>query len=451
MKRRLRPGAEIGRGLPLVGVLPQLLRDPSRLATQAMLATDHVVPLRLGPVTAFLAHHPEHLRHVLVDNYRNYEKGPLFAPASLVFGEGLVLREGEAWARQRKVMAQPFGAQRIRGLVPGISHVVSERLARWGEDDAAREMGYEMSRITMSVLLRALFGIPIGEPEVENVITALETMVGYLSVRGPLFFLSDGVPLPGRRRALEAREELRAIVDDAIAKRRDSKGDDLIGYLQAARYEGGEAMPHELLRDEVIAMIFGGYDTTATGLAFTLHLLASHPELMRRGRAEALRVAPREALGPNQVDALDFIRRTFLDAIRLHPPFSFHPRVALRDDRIGAQRIPAGATVLCSNAAAGRNPAFWDHPDSFHPDHFLPEQVARRHPNAFAPFGAGPRACIGRQLAALEATVVLALVLRDFELARPVHPLVVRSRFGPSRAQHGVWIRVRRASTAGAG
>jgi cytochrome P450 len=110
---------------------------------------------------------------------------------------------------------------------------------------------------------------------------------------------------------------------------------------------------------------------------------------------------------------------------------------------IGSQAIPAGASILYSNYAAGRNPAFWEQPDSFHPDHFLPEQVSRRHRFAYQPFGAGPRVCIGAALATLEAKTVLALALRDFEIVRAASTPTMKARFGTTRAKGGIWIELR--------
>lgn len=123
--------------------------------------------------------------------------------------------------------------------------------------------------------------------------------------------------------------------------------------------------------------------------------------------------------------------------------------MAMEDDTIGGCHIPARSTLLYSNDAPGRNPAFWTHPDSFYPDHFLPEEVAKRHKLAYQPFAAGPRVCIGMTMAIMEAKVVLAHILRDYDLVRPVNVPIMQARFGTTRAKGGVWIEVRpRASAA---
>jgi cytochrome P450 len=230
-----------------------------------------------------------------------------------------------------------------------------------------------------------------------------------------------------------------------IELRRSEKaeGNDLLGLLLASRDEDGSGMTDEQLRDEISTAVFAGYDSTATGLAFTLYLLATHPESTRRAREEVLRVMPQGLPNGEQIAALDYVGRVFMEGLRLYPPLSFHPRMAIADDVIGTQRVPAGAKLIYSNYAPGRNPAFWAHPDSFDPDHFLPEQVARRHRFAYQPFAAGPRGCIGMAMAIMEAKIVRALILRDYEIVRASNTPIMQARFGTSRAKGGIWVEVR--------
>ncbi|MFO7567421.1 MAG: cytochrome P450 [Enhygromyxa sp.] len=430
--------------MPLLGHLPRLLADPCALAVELMRLGDEVVPLRLGPTTVYFVHHPDHLQHIMLDNHQNYSKGPLFARADILVGNGLVVSHGEAWRRQRRLMAPPFARKRLRELVPVIARVVEARLAPWRQGGVF-EMWREMTGITMSALLESIFATSMDEGMVRRFVNAFDTIVDHVGIRALAFFLPERFPLPGRAAALAAREELHRIIEDIVAERRrsGSEGNDLLGLLLAARDEGGEGMSDEQLRDEVKTAVFAGYDSTATGLAFTLYLLAAHPESARRAREQIMEVMPEGLPDAEQVEQLDYLRRVFCDALRLYPPLAFHPRMALADDQIGGQRIPAGATLLYSNYAPGRNPAFWQYPDSFYPDHFLPEAVAQRHRFAYQPFAVGPRSCIGMGMAVLEAQIVLAMILRDYELVRPVNTPVMQGRMGTSRAKGGIWIELR--------
>lgn len=442
----------IPKGPPFLGVLPRLIQDPAALALDVMRATDEVVPMQLGPVTVYFAHHPDHLRHIMLDNYKNYAKGPLFERADLLVGKGLVVSHGDAWMRQRRLMSPPFTPQRLQRIVPVIAEVAAERLGRWKKSGGGIfEMWSEMSEITMTALLRTIFATSMSESTMKDFVRAFDTLVAHLNVRGPTFFLPDWFPLPGRTKALAAQRELHRIIEDIIRERKQSgeTGDDLLGLLLASRDDDGEGMSAELLRDEIKTAVFAGYDSTATGLAFTLYLLAMHPESKRRARDEVMKVMPTGLPTYEKVAALDYVGRVFQEGLRLYPPLSFHPRQALEADTIGKQHIPAKATILYSNYAPGRNPAFWEHPDSFDPDHFLPENVKGRHRFAYQPFAVGPRACIGMAMAIMEAKIVLALLLRDYEIVRATNTPVMQARFGTTRAKGGIWLEVRslRSST----
>jgi cytochrome P450 len=69
-----------------------------------------------------------------------------------------------------------------------------------------------------------------------------------------------------------------------------------------------------------------------------------------------------------------------------------------------------------SQFATHRHPRFWDNPEAFDPARFSPERERARHPHAYFPFGAGPRACIGSHFAMLEALVAIAVVLQRFRI-----------------------------------
>lgn len=440
------------RGVPVLGVLPRLLADPAALAAELMRETDDVVPLRVGPATVYFVHHPDHLRHIMLDNYKNYSKGPLFARADLLLGEGLVLNHGDSWLRQRRMMQPPFAMQRLAQLVPTLAAVAADKLDTWRQAKGPLEMWTEMTSITMSALLKTMFGMNTDEALIRRFDCAFDVVGRHVAVRGPTFFLPEWFPLPGRKDALAATDELHSIIASIVAERRKSghAGNDLLGLMLAARDEDGRGMTETQLRDEIKTAVFGGYDSTATGLAWTWYLLATHPESARRARDEVMRVMPEGLPTAEQIHQLDYLGRCFQEALRLYPPLSFHPRMAIEADVIGGTSIPAKATLLYSNYAPNRNPAFWRHPDSFDPDHFLPDEVAARHRFAYQPFGAGPRVCIGQNMAMIEAKTVLALGLRAFDLVRATNTPVMQARFGTTRAKGGIWLEVKqRPSVAG--
>ena len=440
------------RGRPLVGVLPDLLRDGPGLCVRAMHANPgSVARLRAGPASLYAVYHPDHVQHVMVENNRNYWKGPAFNRASFFFGRGLVMNEGDSWLHQRRLMSPAFSHARVAGLVPIMADVVRRKGDSW--DTAARagrpvEMVHEMMTITLEVIARTMFSTGVSDDDVRRMADAFGVVLRHISLRFATFWLPERVPLPGRAKTNAAMARLEEIVWRVVAQRRASgeRPDDLLSMLLDARdAETGEPMSDRQLRDEVLTTLFGGYEATADSLAWTWHLLARHPQADARLREEVDAVMAGDAPTAEELARLDYTRRVVMESMRLYPPFWWNLRAAREDDDVGGTRIPAGATVLLVTYATHRHPEFWDNPDRFDPDRFLPEAVAGRHRHAYVPFGTGQRACIGRHLAMLETPLVLAMLVRRFRpLPVPGRDVVYRAE-ASLRARHGVWMTLRPA------
>jgi cytochrome P450 len=144
-----------------------------------------------------------------------------------------------------------------------------------------------------------------------------------------------------------------------------------------------------------------------------------NPEARTRAREEVLRVAGTEWPTPDSLEGMEYLGRVFRETLRLCPPAWGFGRTAIGADVIGGYAIPAGSTVLISPWVVHRSPRFWDRPLVFDPDRFLPEASAGRAKFAYFPFGAGPRMCIGANLASMEAPLILAAILQRFDFEIP--------------------------------
>lgn len=240
-------------------------------------------------------------------------------------------------------------------------------------------------------------------------------------------------PLPYTRRA-RAREALRdadSIIYEEIDRRRraprnEENATDVLDTLLAV--EGGALSTSEV-RDQTITLIAAGYDTTSSGLAWTVLRAAGAPDVWKGLRAEADRV-----LGdtpPAQLDGATFRNLTYADAVvreslRLHPPGVFSPRQAERDLMLGDFAIKKGTMILWSPYVSGRLPDLWNDPLDFRPERFA-EPDARQQAaidGAWMPYGRGPRACIGFALAQMELTLALARLAQrvDIDVVRAEVP-----------------------------
>lgn len=174
--------------------------------------------------------------------------------------------------------------------------------------------------------------------------------------------------------------------------RRPRRTDDLLGLLALA--DGGEdgTLDAAELRDQVLVFLLAGHETTATSLAFALHLLALHPEQQERGREEAVRVLGGRTPAAGDLDALPYLTRVLKEAMRLYPAGPVIGRRAVAATRIDGHTIPAGADVVVAPWVTHRHTRYWDEPERFDPDRFTPtrRRTARVTPGSRSAADRGP-------------------------------------------------------------
>jgi cytochrome P450 len=214
-------------------------------------------------------------------------------------------------------------------------------------------------------------------------------------------------------RLRSARRRLDAGTAEIIAQRRSrstqSHGDDLLGLLLDSGLSDAE------VRDELVTMIIAGHETVAAALAWTLMLLAEHPDAQDRVRAE-LAAQPGPVSLVARREQLPWTRAVIDEALRLFPPAWAISRRSLRPDTIGGHDVPAGTLAIISPWLMHRRPDPWSAPEEFRPERFLEVGAGRR---AYLPFGQGPRLCIGREFALGEMVLVLDELLRGHRVAVP--------------------------------
>lgn len=178
----------------------------------------------------------------------------------------------------------------------------------------------------------------------------------------------------------------------------------------------GRGMSRRQLRDELLTLLIAGHETTGHALSWTLHLLATHPQVARRLESEIDAALGTRTLGLSDLLRVPYLDQVFCEALRLFPPAYVVARVAAADAEIGGYAIPAGASVVLWIYHAHHDPRWFPDPERFDPDRFSPERRKSLPACAFMPFGAGTRTCIGKHFAMLEVQLILLCILRRFRL-----------------------------------
>lgn len=432
-----------------LGFFGPLAKEP--LAFLERLAAEHgdYVCFRMLHERLFLVNEPAGIHHILADNSRNYEKSKSYDKLRPLLGEGLLTSEGALWRQQRRLIQPEFTRQRLASFVPRMVAITERLLQRWHElavAGTAFDMAAEMTRLTLAIVGDALFETDISGVEADSIGAAVQVLLADADARlSSLVNLPAWLPTPQNRRVRAAKRRIDALVGQMIATRRQGggAGDDLLGRMLAAQDDAAQGMSAAQLRDEVLTLVMAGHETTALALCWCFYLLAQHPQVLERLRAELDGQLGSRDPRAEDFASLSYTRQVFEETMRLYPPLWIVERRALEEDRVGGLTIPAGGWVLISSWLTHRHPGLWDEPEQFRPERFA-RDVSRQRPRyAYYPFGGGPRLCVGKHFAMIELWVVLSMVLRRFDpvLAEPA-PKALRPTIS-LRPAGGLRMRVR--------
>jgi cytochrome P450 len=414
------------RGAPVVGSAIDLRRAPIETMERARRDHGDVVRFALGPRELYFVFHPDGVRRVLATEADRYRKDNRFyEEIRWALGDGLLNSQDARWLRQRRFIQPLFTRRRIAGYADSMAEEATAAVAAWRPAAAAGraiDAHAEMSQLTLRVVGRLLFGA-----DVERAIPVVRyafPLLGRDARRRALapVTIPREWPTPANRAAVRARQAIRDVCDEVIARRRaapeTARGDDLLGLLVGAR-DGEEALDDAEIRDQILIFMLAGHDTTAIALTFALHLLGRHPEALRRLQAEVDGVLGERTPTADDVERLPYAAMVLKEAMRLFPPAPGIGRRSAEGDVIDGLTIPPGSDVAVSPWVTHRHPAFWPDPERFDPERFTAAQEADRHRYAYLPFGAGPRACIGQYFSMLEATIALAVIVRAYDVSAP--------------------------------
>ncbi len=427
-------------GLPILGNILDLRgRDTLQFWTEAWAEYGDTVRLRLGPVEAWFFAHPDACYSALVREARQQGKGMGYQGLRLLLGQGLITSDGDYWHRQRKLLQPLFTPSRIDTYFATIATACGDGLDRLRKDSNGAEIDLsdEMMRLTMSVISRILFGRDLTVSDLD-VAGAFEFAFAFVTditanpIRAPLF-----VPTARNRRYRAARERIDRFIHDLI----DNAPDDptsLIGPIRRQLAENDA----KGVRDEVLTLFFAGFETTARTLTWAVYLLSRHPEWIARIRAEAAETLTDDLTDHRILERLPVTAAVVNETLRLYPPAAFIARETYEPCSIGGFTMPKGAMVVLSPHLTHRHPDYWPDAEAFRPDRPELTAIQRLPKGAYLPFGLGPRVCLGRHMALIEATVGLALFAARFDWSRTSDEDVGISFHGTSRPDRPIRLRL---------
>lgn len=384
---------------------------------------------------------PAVVREILEDKEGIFPKSDLMVGAlEALIGESIFVTDGEKWRRQRAMIDPAFSHMRLSLAFKAMSEAVADqetRLEGLAASGEALSLDLAMSHLTADIICRTVFSVSLDSGVARDVFDnflVFERDVAQVRIAR---LISDPAwtRVPQKPEVLAACARIRAHLGALIDGHAGT--DDIAGAVIAARDAAtGEGFTRDELIDQLGVFFLAGHETTASALTWAVYILASRPDILSGLRAEVAAVAGDGPISFEQTRRMPYARAIFREALRLYPPITFMPRVALKPTTIGGYRLRRGALVMIAPWTLHRHKSYWRDPDRFDPDRFLPEGESAQTPGAFIPFGAGPHTCVGAGFATAESILVLACLARRFEFdvseARGVRP-VARLTTRPAR------------------
>jgi cytochrome P450 family 135 len=324
----------------------------------------------------------------------------------------ILLIDGDEHLRERRLLQKPFQGEEMRALGPLIGELARAELATWRGPVNTLE---RMRALTLEIMLRVVFGARDDREFAQLHAAVEEALAGVRSLPRVLAMavvMKDLGPRSPWGRFRLAVERFDALLYDLLARRRDEPDDgaSVLSMLLSQRDEDGNPPTDQHLRDQLVALLMGGHDSSAASLAWAFERLARSPRVHARLREG----------DPAFLDAV------VKEMLRVRPALTIAPRLLLEPARIAGRTIPAGVQVAACLWLAMRREDLWPEAAAFRPERWL--DGSPHHSLSWIPYGGGVRRCAGAPFAELEMREVLrAAAALDFRPARPVPERARRS------------------------
>ncbi|XP_025264319.1 cytochrome P450 4C1-like isoform X1 [Camponotus floridanus] len=467
-------------GLPIAGnVFQWHISEEEKWKLHCTLSNEYYPIFKVWSFSIFVVfiRHPNDLETIL-SSTNHIEKGIFYDALHPWLGTGLITSKGVKWHTRRKILTSTFHFNILNQFVD-ILIKESDCMTKSLMDvrgTVVKDLLPFISEHTLNAICETAMGVSLrtlGEfqQQYRNAVHDMIELVFYRAFR-PWFHNDMIFSLSSQgRKQKKILKILHGFTKKIIAERKlyhertngqylknlesdkeAATNDEVFGIkkkrlamldlLLAASQE--YSLTDSDIKEEVDTFMLAGHDTIATGIMFTLLLLAEHKDIQERVRLEVDDVMQENGgkLNMRSLQNLSYLDRCLKEALRLYPSVPTLSRYTGDDVKLQSYVVPAGSILVLNIYAVHRDSNFWPNPDVFDPDRFLPEKIENRHPYSYLPFSAGPRNCIGQRFGLLEMKAIVAPLVHNFYLEpveylkniqfkadiiiRPTHPVHVR-------------------------
>jgi cytochrome P450 len=351
---------------------------------------------------------PELFEQVLVEDDEKYRRPREYGE---VFRDGIGASEGEFWRQQREMIQPAFYPERIKTYARKMVAAAESQIADW-EDGQVRDIEADMKSLALDVFARAAFGIDnVGDyPAIREGCDAINDKTAAMNQVFPSWF-----PTPANRRFKRARGRMDETLDEII-ETYDGGDETLLSVMLDAEADDGHQMSTETLRNEMIALLFAGHETSALSLTYAFYLLSNNDSAREKLLTEVDEVVGDDGISPMAVRELDYTEKVIKETLRVRTPAHSLLRKPMEPVTIGGYRVDTDSVIFLPIWLLHHDGDRFEDPMSFRPERWDGTLEPSLSQHAYMPFGAGPHRCIGERFGKMELKIVLPMILSQFEL-----------------------------------
>lgn len=368
-----------------------------------------IYKFRLAHRHLIVINNADYIHHLLKTNQKNYIKSLAYRKLRKLLGNGLFTNEGQSWLSQRRLAQPAFHKESLNYYVKLIRSTTQTHLTKYQKGDQI-SINQFSTELTLDIISRTLFGQTESGHELihENLPEALEFMIKRIttSIAQPLW-----VPSSKNKKFKNQVKQLYSHIEVIINNKRQEKVKDrslLQQFIDAVDEETGASMSNQQLKDEIMTFYLAGHETTAIAFSWLTYYLDTNPDELSACKKEAETLTDDYTF--EALHSLKTIESCIHETLRMCSPVWVLGREALADDQLGPYKIKKGDSVIFSPFIIHRQERYFENPNQFKSSRF---RDPVHHPNAYLPFGAGPRQCIGNHFSIMELKIILIEFFRN--------------------------------------
>ncbi|MBZ7985593.1 cytochrome P450 [Campylobacter sp. Cr9] len=363
------------------------------------------------------------VRRMMVDEVEEFPKSTLLHEfLEPLLGVSVFTTNDEVWQKQRELLNPSFELTRVNKVFNIMCDAAKDLIIRLNkyDDNAIVEVDEHMTFTTADVIFRTIMSSKLDEKKgkiVLDAFTAFQDQTAKTAIRN-MFCIPHFISMIlGERKRIQAGETIRKVLSDIIKPRydnyKDGEFEDILStLLTTIDPDTNERFSFKEILDQVAMLFLAGHETTASSLTWTLYILSMAKKEQELAYQEVLEYFNTDELDINAIKKMKYLTNVFKEALRLYPPVGFFARETRNDCQIRDKMVKKGAGVVIAPWLIHRHDDYWENPHEFDPTRF--DRPIKK--DAYIPFGLGKRVCIGQGFAMQEAVIILAHILKNYEL-----------------------------------